>query len=270
MWAASLFHLRLSGYHRAMRRLIVGDIHAHYDMLRRVLDEASFDPSSDTLYSVGDLCDRGGCPVETLRFLMGLPDFRPVLGNHDAWLEAYLWTGIPDSVWYSWDGGEDTVGKLAAVDHEEKARMMAWFLSFPVVRVEDDLIVVHGGIPSGYDEEALVDISHDDRTVPLLLSPERGRLEPLLWDRSYLFSAMNGLGITREDRIPEHRVEPLDTHRRIFIGHTQIRPECVPFISRRYHLNAIDTGAGSGRGPLTVMDIETGEYWQAEADGVRV
>ena len=253
-----------------MRRLIIGDIHAHYDMLRRVLDEASFDPSSDTLYSVGDLCDRGGRPLETIRFLMGLPDFRPVLGNHDAWLEAYLSTGTPDPAWYGWDGGDDTVRKLEAMDEEEAVSVSAWFHSFPAVRVEGDLIVVHGGIPDGYSESMLIDISRSIRTSPLLLSPEACRLEPLLWDRSYLFSAMNDAGIICEGRIPEHRVGPLDTSRKVFIGHTQIRPECVPFVSRRYHLHAIDTGAGSGKGPLTVMDIDTGEYWQAEADGVRL
>ena len=253
-----------------MRRLIIGDIHAHYDMLCRVLDEASFDPSSDTLYSVGDLCDRGGRPVETLRLLMGLTDFRPVLGNHDAWLEAYLHTRRPDPAWYSWDGGKDTVRKLGAMEEDELIRLRTWLSSFPIVRVEKDLIVVHGGIPSGYTEQDLIDISRGSRTSPLLLSSDADRLGMLLWDRDYLFSAMNDVGIYRSDRVPGSHVDPLDTSRRIFIGHTQIRPECVPFVSAGYHLVALDTGAGSGRGPITIMDIDTGEYWQAEADGVRL
>ena len=63
-----------------MRRLIIGDIHAHYDMLRAVLEKASFDPGKDILYSVGDILDHGDKPVETLRFLMSLlgkVDIRP-------------------------------------------------------------------------------------------------------------------------------------------------------------------------------------------------
>ena len=63
-----------------MKRFIVGDIHARFDLLRNVLDKAGFNEAEDVLYSVGDLCDRGDKPVETLFFLMSLRDFRPVLG----------------------------------------------------------------------------------------------------------------------------------------------------------------------------------------------
>ena len=72
------------------RRLIIGDIHASYDKLISVLKKAAFNPSSDMLYSVGDIVDRGDKPVETIDFLMGLAHFYPVLGNHDGWLENYL------------------------------------------------------------------------------------------------------------------------------------------------------------------------------------
>ena len=96
-----------------MRRLIVGDIHARYEALRTVLEMASFDPDEDILYSTGDLCDRGREPVETLEFLFSLPGFRPVLGNHDIWLELFLLTGEVDVDWL-YNGGVDTIRRLSS------------------------------------------------------------------------------------------------------------------------------------------------------------
>lgn len=257
-----------------MRRLIIGDIHAHYDMLRAVLDKASFDPGKDILYSVGDILDHGDKPVETLRFLMSLPSFRPVLGNHDAWFESFLWNeDKPDPVWIEGNGGDRTSRAVLALPQEERKRMRDWLASFPLIRVEDDIIIVHGGIPYGYKEKDLLELCSIPRRVPFaedsseLLS--KG-LPSFLWDRDYLYSAMKESGWRRRGREAGRYIKPMDTRRTIFIGHTQLRPECVPFISKRFHLSAIDTGTGSGLGPLTVMDMDSGEYWQAKADGIRL
>ncbi|MDT3389758.1 MAG: fructose-bisphosphatase class III [bacterium] len=72
------------------RNLVIGDIHAMYDRLVSVLSAAGFDPQEDTLYAVGDFCDRGPEPINVLDYLMGLPHFLPVVGNHDMWLYEFL------------------------------------------------------------------------------------------------------------------------------------------------------------------------------------
>ena len=76
-----------------------------------------------------------------------------------------------------------------------------------------------------------------------------------LWNRSYLQSAM----AAEHGADPKVLDPPLDTDKTIFIGHT---PLDKPFHSGLYHLRAVDTGAGHGRS-LTVMDMDTGEFWQA-------
>ena len=254
-----------------MRRLIVGDIHSHYDMLISALGKASFCPESDVLYSVGDILDRGGKPVETLRYLMSLPDFRPVLGNHDAYFESYLWNEEePDIDWLMGDGGSNTVKEVSKLGKDERRAIRDFYSSFPVVRSEDDIIVVHGGIPAKYTEAGLAAISAVKRPVPLLSGSDSLWLEDFLWNRSYLYSAMEDSAWARRGRKVDVRVKPVKTKKTIFIGHTQLRPECRPFVSKKFHLVAIDTGAGSGQGPLTVMDIDTKEYWQADADGIRL
>ena len=72
------------------RHLIAGDIHGQYERLREALDKASFNPDTDILYSTGDISDRGPGMVLLVRYLMSLPDYRPVLGNHDIWLRDFL------------------------------------------------------------------------------------------------------------------------------------------------------------------------------------
>lgn len=72
------------------RNLIVGDIHSQYGLLQDVLSSASFSPTEDTLYSVGDIADRGPETVRLIQFLLSLPSYKPVLGNHDIWMVTRL------------------------------------------------------------------------------------------------------------------------------------------------------------------------------------
>ena len=108
------------------RRLIAGDIHGRYGALCRVLEKAGYCDGSDTLYCVGDLADRGEDPVATLELLMSLSDFRPVLGNHDLWLESWLWSGDPDPVWVGWNGGDMTVRGIRKKDQGFRERLRGW------------------------------------------------------------------------------------------------------------------------------------------------
>ena len=79
------------------RNLIIGDIHGMYDRLITVLSETGFKPEEDTLYAVGDFCDRGPNPIKVIDYLMALPRFLPVVGNHDMWLYEYLCGRGPDN-----------------------------------------------------------------------------------------------------------------------------------------------------------------------------
>ena len=60
----------------------VGDIHGCYDLIMDRLSEIGFDKSSDRLFSVGDLIDRGPKSLECL-LLPAEPWFHAVRGNHE-------------------------------------------------------------------------------------------------------------------------------------------------------------------------------------------
>lgn len=113
------------------RRIFVGDIQGCLDPLRSLLAACDFEAGRDTLYPVGDLVRKGPDSLGVLRFLRQL-DAQPVLGNHDLrWLDT---------------------------DSAEDPESAAWLRTHPVVRVLDDLIVVHAGLHPRWSERDLVDL----------------------------------------------------------------------------------------------------------------
>lgn len=111
-----------------MRRIFVGDIQGCREPLERLLAAVDFVPGRDRLLPVGDLVNKGPDSLGTLDLLMQL-GAEPVLGNHDLyWLQK---------------------------GRAQDPRHRRWLESLPVVRVFDDLIVVHAGLHPKWDEAHL-------------------------------------------------------------------------------------------------------------------
>ncbi|MEO6170101.1 MAG: symmetrical bis(5'-nucleosyl)-tetraphosphatase [Lysobacter sp.] len=67
----------------------IGDLQGCYDELQRLLERIAFDPARDRLWFCGDLVNRGGQSLETLRLIHSLrANSSVVLGNHDLSLLA--------------------------------------------------------------------------------------------------------------------------------------------------------------------------------------
>ncbi len=98
--------------------------------------------AGDRLYCAGDLVNRGPDSVGTLRRVRQL-DARVVLGNHDLHLLRVAAGTRPR---LPVDRLDDV---LAAPDRTE---LLEWLEAQPVMRVEDDLVLVHGGIHPSWDD----------------------------------------------------------------------------------------------------------------------
>ena len=121
-----------------MATYIVGDIQGCFASLQALLEEMSFG-STDTLWCVGDLVNRGPDSLATLRFLRGLGErFACVLGNHDLHFLALVYGGHRPRP------GDTLQALLAAPDCMDLAE---WLRHQPLLAEAAEAVMVHAGIP---------------------------------------------------------------------------------------------------------------------------
>jgi len=74
------------------RDFIVGDIHGAYKLLRKEMTRNGFNETTDRLFSVGDIIDRGPDSKRCLS-LLNEPWFHMVLGNHEQMMIDFIVSG---------------------------------------------------------------------------------------------------------------------------------------------------------------------------------
>ena len=127
------------------RRIFIGDIQGCRGELEALLDELNFDASHDELHPVGDLVNRGPDSAGVLRVLKQA-GAGGVLGNHDLHLLRRS-AGLREAS--DRDTLDELVGPYAAPD---AAQLLAWLAERPLLRVWDDLILVHAALSPAWAE----------------------------------------------------------------------------------------------------------------------
>jgi|TARA_B100000959_G_C14794977_1_gene547216 bis(5'-nucleosyl)-tetraphosphatase (symmetrical) len=122
----------------------IGDIQGCFDELEQLLTLFNFDPTTDDLWFVGDLINRGPKNLETLNFIMSLERTRVVLGNHDLHFLAVASGARTQS-------RSDTLDDLIRSD--QLPEIIEWMRHLPLIYSDANWVMVHAGIPSIWDVE---------------------------------------------------------------------------------------------------------------------
>ena len=142
-----------------MSTYAIGDIQGCLPALKCLLKEIQFSPESDTLWLVGDLVNRGGHCLETLRYLYSIRDSLVcVLGNHDLHLLATAYGVRKPS-------RSDTLDDiLKAPDRDE---LLSWLEKQPLLHHDPELgfTMTHAGIPPQWDIETAILRAEEVATV---------------------------------------------------------------------------------------------------------
>ena len=215
----------------------VGDCHNNYKALIQCFERSSFNYEEDKLIFLGDIYDGYPDAYECAEELLKIKNLILLNGNHDFWTYNYFTKGSLDYLHLS-QGGQATVNSYR--EHGiPNSHIKLLERAIPYYIDDENRLFVHGGfdVDSPIDEQSL----HD-----------------LMWNR-YLAEYAYQCHYTKSCDIPKK----LQLYNEIFVGHTTTEMYNSILPLHLCNLWMLDTGAGYS-GPLTIMNIETHEYWQSD------
>ncbi|MBE9043162.1 serine/threonine protein phosphatase [Pleurocapsales cyanobacterium LEGE 10410] len=126
------------------RRIVIGDVHGHYDTLTALLDSI-LPTSKDEVYFLGDLIDRGPKSAQVVDLVIR-NQFNCLRGNHEEMLLDVVGTGeVSIELYQGWlySGGHATVDSY---DSKIPQEHIDWMKSLPLYADLGDYWLVHAGV----------------------------------------------------------------------------------------------------------------------------
>lgn len=125
------------------RRIVIGDIHGHYDGLIKLL-EAIAPGTSDEVYFLGDLIDRGPQSALVVDFVK--QSYACLLGNHEQMLLNVLGNRASYQMKQAWlySGGNATLSSYK--DGTIPQSHWEWMQNLPMYLDLGDVWLVHAGV----------------------------------------------------------------------------------------------------------------------------
>lgn len=230
-----------------MRTLVIGDIHGAHLALEQVLKRCNYLPEEDTVIQIGDICDGIIHHIyECVEILLSISDLIQIKGNHDDWFIDWLRYGVHPQNWDQ--GGIATYRSyiqslnLKNLNPSDIPKShYDFFMNMHYRYIDDEnRLFVHGGF---------------NRNIPMEEQPR----SDWMWNRSLFEKALCHTN-------KETRFRTANNFTEIFIGHTTTLywNNDKPMHAGNHLIWNVDTGAGSKNGKLTIMDVDTKEYWQSD------
>jgi len=243
-----------------MKRFAIGDIHGNYKALLQCIVRSGFNTAEDQLITLGDVADGYAYVYDVVELLLAITNRIDIRGNHDQWFVDWIEKGFHPDYWRQ--GGEGTLKSytsklgfgygpyvnfnttgfktgMSPDDLPETHRN--FFLNQKLYhRDEQNNFFVHGGFNRHYTLEENLKTPH-----------------VLYWDRDLFYAAMSAESGNTKLKFKEN-------FENIFIGHTQTTywKKTTPIFADKV-IN-LDTGGGWYTGKVTIMNIDTKEFWQSD------
>ncbi|MFN3752696.1 metallophosphoesterase family protein [Flavobacterium sp.] len=230
------------------RILVIGDIHGGLRALHQIMERANV-TVNDTLIFLGDYVDGWSESPQVINYLIDLSKKQNCIflrGNHDEllldWLEGNT-KNFDEKMWYK-HGGEATVLAYEKISDATKKLHIDFLIALDNYFLDDEnRLFVHAGFTNmnGIHFEYFPKLFYWDRT---------------LWESALALDP----SISKDSWLYPRRLTLYDE---VYIGHTPVTRigETIPV--RKACVWNVDTGAAF-KGPLTIMDVNTKEFWQSE------
>lgn len=232
------------------RHFVFGDIHGRYATFHRLLELIRYDTSTDVIYSVGDLIDRGPDSASVVEFFQQ-PHCHSILGNHEQMVRNPSdW--VP--VWMNpWNGGPATCRSL-----EKQGYDRDWLERFchglPICldvgdeSQESSFRLIHAECPLDWSDSEL--LHYLSGSAQREIAEER-----LLWGRTDIANVIDCLESGNDESLS---VADERSSRAVFCGHTPV----IDVVSA-FNVHWIDTFEG---GFMTCMDPVAMKVYQQPID----
>ena len=230
------------------RILVIGDIHGGLRALHQIMERAKV-TANDMLIFLGDYVDGWSESPQVINYLIDLGKNQNCIflrGNHDEllldWLEGNT-KNFDEKMWYK-HGGEATVLAYSNISDATKKLHIDFLTGLDNYFLDDqNRLFVHAGFTNmnGIHYEYFSKLFYWDRT---------------LWESALALDP----SISKDSWLYPRRLTLYDE---VYIGHTPVTRigETIPV--RKACIWNVDTGAAF-KGPLTIMDVNTKEFWQSE------
>ncbi|MCX6172820.1 MAG: metallophosphoesterase family protein [Flavobacterium sp.] len=230
------------------RVLVIGDIHGGLRALHQIVERAKV-TKKDTLIFLGDYVDGWSESPQVIDYLIHLSKKQNCIfirGNHDELLLDWLTENtknFDEKTWFK-HGGEATITAYSSISEETKKEHIQFLTSLQNYYLDSkNRLFIHAGFTNmnGITYEYFPKLFYWDRT---------------LWETALSMDS----SISKESFLYPKR---FTLYSEIYIGHTPVTKIEKTIPIQKACVWNIDTGAAFN-GPLTIMDIETKEFWQSE------
>ena len=233
----------------------MGDIHGAYKALKQCLLKSEFDYDNDLLIQLGDVVDRYPQSFECVEELLKIKHLVAIKGNHDDWFDDFVKTDFHPYFWNH--GGKGTL--LSYLDHAGKSgRLFSTGSGYKSALEPKDIPASHQSFftsqkPYHIDKEQRCFVHAGFKVNTPFFTQ---KTEDYYWDRSLWENARLCLEKGKRFKI-------IADFKEIYLGHTPTTKFNTDQPLSAFNIHNIDTGSGH-LGRLTIMDIETKEFWQSD------